>query len=153
MIGWQEWCSLPAIHIPAIKTKIDTGAKTSALHASEIEFFHRDNKSFVRFIVQPLKKVPSIQQHCHAPVIDQRLITNSGGQKESRYIISTPIRLGNLSWEIEIGLTNRNQLIFPMLLGRDALKGKIIVDPGRILCQGKKKISEVRRLYAEFCKK
>ena len=100
LIGWQEWCSLPAIHIPAIKTKIDTGAKTSALHASDIEIFNRQDKTFVRFIVQPLKRALSIQQHCHAPVIDQRFITNSGGQKESRYIICTTLCLGNISWEI-----------------------------------------------------
>jgi ribosomal protein S6--L-glutamate ligase len=147
VVGWQEWCALPAIHIPAIKTKIDTGAKTAALHATDIEIFHRHDKAFVRFIVQPFKKIPAIAQHCQAPLIDQRLITNSGGSKELRAIIMTTIRLGAFSWEIEIGLTNRDLLTFPMLLGRDALKGHNIVDPARILCQGKQKMSAVRKLY------
>lgn len=147
LLGWQEWCALPALRIPAIKTKVDTGAKTAALHASDIELFHKHGESFVRFTIHPLQRIQTIQQHCTAPVVDQRWITNSGGHKELRYIIHTTIRLGALSWEIEISLTNRDPMVFRMLLGRNALKGHSIVDPGKILCQGRLKKSDIRKLY------
>ncbi len=147
LLGWQEWCALPTLRIPAIKAKVDTGAKTAALHASDIELFHRHSQSFVRFTIHPLPQIQTIQQRCTAPVVDQRLIRNSGGHKEMRYIIHTMIHLGTLSWDIEISLTNRDPMVFRMLLGRDALKGHSIVDPARILCQGKMKRSDIRKLY------
>lgn len=147
LLGWQEWCALPKLRIPAIKTKMDTGAKTAALHASEIEPFHRQGQSFVRFNVHPLQRNHLLQQHCTAPIVDQRLITNSGGHKELRYIIHTRIHLGTLAWDIEVSLTNRDPMVFRMLLGREALKGHSIIDPAKILCQGKMKNVDLRKLY------
>jgi ribosomal protein S6--L-glutamate ligase len=146
-IGWREWCALPKLHIPAIKVKIDTGAKTSALHAWDLATFHRQGELFVQFIVHPLQHDITLTRSCVARVIDQRTITSSSGQKELRYIIATPVLLGEMTWEIEISLTNRDSLSFRMLLGRDALKNHVIVDPGKTMQQGKLTKRSVRALY------
>lgn len=147
-VGWQEWCALPKLHLPAIKAKIDTGAKTSALHAWDVKYFHRQGEAFVHFIVHPLQRNLAITQACTARVVDQRVITSSTGQKELRYIISTPIVLGRMTWEIEISLTNRDSMAFRMLLGRDALKGHAIINPGRMLYQGRLSKKTLKTLYA-----
>lgn len=152
LIGWQEWCALPKHHIPAIKAKIDTGAKTSALHASDIRPFHRHGALFVHFIVHPLQRSTKFAQPCTALVVDQRNVKNSGGHKELRYVIHTSITLGQMTWDIEITLTNRDPMVFRMLLGRDALKGHSIVDPGKSLCQGKLNIKQLKNLYARINK-
>jgi ribosomal protein S6--L-glutamate ligase len=147
IIGWQEWCALPTLHIPAIKAKIDTGAKTSALHAWEIRPFQRQGESLVHFVVHPIQRNTHITLTCTAPVVDQRYIMNSGGDRELRYIIKTYLTMGNFSWEIELSLTNRDSMAFRMLLGRDALKGHSFVDPGKILTMGEFTKKEVRKLY------
>ena len=146
-VGWQEWCALPKLHIPAIKTKIDTGAKTSALHAWDIYTLHRHGILYVHFTVHPLQRNIRLSRSCTAKVIDQRIIMNSAGHKEERYVIKTPIVLGERIWEIEITLTNRDAMSFRMLLGRDALKGHALVDPGKTLCLGKLPKPHLRLLY------
>lgn len=152
LVGWQEWCALQKLHIPAIKAKIDTGAKTSALHASDIRPFHRHGVRYVHFIVHPLQRSEKFAQHCTALVVDQRTVKNSGGHKELRYVIHTPITLGQMTWDIEITLTNRDPMIFRMLLGRDALKGHSVVDPGRKVCQGKPGSKQLHALYLHLQK-
>ena len=147
IIGWQEWCALPKFHIPAIKCKIDTGAKTSALHADEIELFTRHGEHYVHFVVHPLQQQKRVEVRCTAKVIDERIIMNSGGKKEPRYVISTPIVLGHLTWHIDVSLTNRDPMTFRMLLGRDALSNLFVIDPHKILCQGKMGPQELKRLY------
>lgn len=147
LIGWQEWCALPKLHLAAIKAKIDTGAKTSALHAADIKPFHRQGELFVHFKVHPLQGNNYLEVDCHAPVIDHRVIMNSGGHKELRYVIRTDILLGNLKWDIDISLTNREPLAFRMLLGRDALKHDFLIEPGRKLYQGKHSKRQIRSLY------
>lgn len=147
VIGWQEWCALPKLHVPAIKAKIDTGAKTSALHAADIRPFHRHSQLYVHFLVHPLQRDQHIEIPCTALVIDQRNVKNSGGQIELRYVIHTQITLGQVTWEIEITLTNRDPMVFRMLLGRDALKGHSIIDPGKTLCQGKINPKEIHKFY------
>lgn len=147
LIGCQEWCALPKLHLPAIKAKVDTGAKTSALHASDIKPFHRQGELFVHFMVHPLQRNTLKEQLCTALVIDQRLVMNTGGQKEQRYVILTTIELGGLSWEIEVSLTNRESLAFRMLLGRDALKGHSLINPGRTFIQGRFTPTQLKALY------
>ncbi|MDB6096772.1 MAG: ribosomal protein S6--L-glutamate ligase [Francisellaceae bacterium] len=149
LIGWQEWCSLPKLHLPAIKAKIDTGAKTSALHAHEIKPFHRQGNLYVHFIIHPLQQNIQIERFCTAEVIDERMIMNSGGHKEKRYVIQTPITLGDLTWDIEITLTNRAPLSFRMLLGRRAIHQHALIDPGRILCQGKIPSRKIKEFYQQ----
>lgn len=147
LIGWQEWCALQELGIPAIKAKIDTGAKTSALHASAITTYHRNHRLYVEFIVHPLQKNQQFNCVCQALVIDQRHIMSSNGIKEHRYIIRTLITLGNLTWEIDISLSNRDPMRFRMLLGRDAIRKHTIIDPMYTLCQGKITRKQLKKYY------
>ena len=126
-VGWREWASLPELDIEAIKVKVDTGARTSALHAFQVESFMRDGQEWVRFSIHPSQGQDQVS-HCEAPVLDRRVVTDSGGHKEERPVICTDIELGGRRWPIEITLTDRENMIFRMLLGRTAM-GEIIVDP------------------------
>ncbi len=123
IIGWREWLALPELLIPAIKAKVDTGARTSALHAYFVEPFARDGVQMVRFGVHPLQKRLDLEIICEAPVKDYRSVSDSGGHKEMRYVIETTMQLGTLSRTIEMTLTNRDNMKFRMLLGRTALAG------------------------------
>jgi len=150
-VGWQEWCALPKLHLPAVKAKIDTGAKTSTLHAWDIHTSYRQGELYVHFSVHPLQRNVRLMRLCTAKVIDQRIIISSSGQKELRYIITTPLLLGlreQIAWEIEVSLTNRAAMSFRMLLGRDALGHRVLVYPGKILQQGKLTQRQLRALYA-----
>lgn len=129
-MGWREWVSLPELGIDGIKAKIDTGARTSALHAFRIRRFTRDGRSFVRFYVHPLQRHRHPEIFCEAPLIDERIITSSSGQSGNRYVIETHLHMGQSGWPIEITLTNRDEMGFRMLLGRQALRHRLLVDPG-----------------------
>jgi len=129
-VGWREWCSLPELSLKKIKVKIDTGAKTSCLHAFNVEPFIKNDQRWVRFGIHPKQRSIKTEIFCEAKVIDQRNVTDSGGHTEKRYVISTQIILGAEQWPIEITLTNRDNMRFRMLLGRTAMKNKIIVNPG-----------------------
>lgn len=147
LVGWQEWCALPQHGLPAIKAKIDTGAKTSALHAFQIEPFKRQQQDYVRFIVHPLQHTNQHQKPCVAQVIDQRHVMSSNGHREWRYVIKTPLTLGEDTWDIELTLSNRDPLTFRLLLGREALNGRVLIDPKTILCQGRLLPSALHALY------
>lgn len=128
IIGWREWVSFPAIGIEKIKAKIDTGARTSALHAFNIEEYYTDSQQKVRFKIHPLQKNNDFIVICEANVIDMRLVTDSGGHCEKRFVIETPITIGNNTFPIEVTLTDRDTMRFRMLLGRKALENRFIVD-------------------------
>ena len=136
-VGWREWVALPGLQIPAIKAKIDTGARTSALHAFDLEPMEVDGERQVRFAIHPLQRRTDVTVICVAKVVDQRTVTNSGGQSEDRYVIETPVRIGAAEWTIEITLTNRREMKFRMLLGRTAMRKRILVDPGRSYQMGR----------------
>ncbi len=143
IIGWEEWCELPDLGLPAIKAKIDTGAKTSAIHAFDIETFTEDGNKFVRFKIHPIQGSRRIKRECVAPLIDQRTITSSNGEREKRYVILTPIIMGSLRIKAELTLTSRHKMRFRMLLGREALrKAKLVVDPSKTFLLGKTKSPE-----------
>ncbi len=128
-VGWREWVSLPDLGVPAIKVKLDTGARTSSLHAFAIEPFRSGGRLKVHFGVHPLQRREDIKVFGSAEVVDQRYVVDSGGHREMRYVIQTPIRMGQRSWDIEISLTNRDIMRFRMLLGRTAMQGRLLVDP------------------------
>jgi len=134
VIGWREWVELPALGIGRIKAKIDTGARTSAIHAFDIEVSQKAGQDWVRFAIHPYQKNDTEIHTCTCPVRDIRVITNSGGTREKRVVIETQLTIGDLSWPIEMTLTNRDEMGFRMLLGRTAMKGRFLVDPGRSFC-------------------
>ncbi len=139
IIGWREWVSLPELGIERIKVKVDTGARTSAIHAFEVEEFFDAGVKMVRFSLHPLQKRNDIVQTCVAPVVDERMVSDSGGHREKRYVIRSQILLGEHQWPIEITLTNRDTMLFRMLLGRTALAGKFLIQPESSYLFGKPK--------------
>ena len=131
IIGWREWVSFPDLGIDKIKAKVDTGARTSALHAFNIEEFNVNGKQMVRFKIHPLQKDNDFIVICEAAVIDVREVTDSGGHCEKRFVIETFITIGNDTFSIEATLTDRDTMKFRMLLGRTALENNFIVDSSK----------------------
>lgn len=147
IIGWEEWCRLPDLDLPAVKAKIDTGAKTSALHAFDIETFHEGGLHYVRFSVHPLQKRQKIVRVCKAPLVEERVVVSSNGEYERRPVIMTTIACGPALIETEITLTSRHKMAFRMLLGRTALKqAGFLVDPAKSFLQGR--LEDVKALYS-----
>ena len=130
-LGWREWLALPEFGIDYIKAKIDTGARTSALHAFYLEPFERDGKAWIRFGIHPRQGTSDEVVHCEAPVVDRRTVTDSGGHREERFVIQTLVGLGDQQVNVEITLTDRENMRFRMLLGRTAMRPHYLVDPGR----------------------
>ena len=129
ILGWEEWLSLPDLGLPAIKAKVDPGARTSALHAFQIEPFGPATAPMVRFGIHPIPGREDIEIYCSAPVIDRREVTSSNGEKESRYVIRSRVKIADRSWSIELTLTNRESMSYRMLLGRQAIQEEMLVEP------------------------
>ncbi len=136
IIGWREWTSLPALGLIAIKGKVDTGAKTSSLHAFDIALEKKGTKTYVNFKVHPIQGDFTVVINCRAPLVDIRSVTDSGGHKEDRYVIRTTLVLGNIKKKIELTLSNRETMRFRMLIGRAALK-QFYIDPSQSYLTGK----------------
>lgn len=138
-VGWREWVGLPDLGLKAIKAKVDTGARTSALHAFAIRPFVENGQQRLEFQMHPRQLRTDTVVTCFANVIDQRMVTDSGGHKEERWVIETSVTLGPHTWPIEMTLTSRDDMRFRMLLGRNALKGRALVDSNRSYVVGKRK--------------
>lgn len=139
LLGWREWVAFPELGLPMIKAKIDTGARTSCLHAFEIFEFQNDNDDWVRFSVHPFQNNTKDVVICESPVHDRRLVTDSGGHCEERYVIKSRIKIGAWEDDVEITLTARDSMKFRVLLGRTAMKqGKMLVNPALSYQQGKR---------------
>ncbi|HSW92805.1 MAG TPA: ATP-dependent zinc protease [Gammaproteobacteria bacterium] len=130
-IGWREWVTLPELKIENIKAKIDTGARTSALHAFALRPFTEQGRDRVAFDIHPVQNNIDVVMTCVADIIDRRWVTDSGGHSEERFVICTPMTLGDQTWPIEITLTERDSMLFRMLLGRSAIRKRFVVNPGR----------------------
>lgn len=138
-IGWREWIALPELGLPAIKTKVDSGARTSALHAFDIERFQAEGRDRVRFKTHPLQYKYIPVNECEAALLDVRSVTSSSGQTEVRHVIETTLKIGDVLWPIELTLTNRTNMRFRMLLGRHAMKHRAVLNPGHSYLTGTRK--------------
>lgn len=131
-IGWREWLALPELGIDMIKAKVDTGARTSALHAFEVQ--PSADGSTVRFAMHPKQRETDTVIWCESAVVDRRLVRDSGGHEEERFVIGTNILLGSACYAVEVTLTDRDSMGFRMLLGRTALSGRYLVNSARSYC-------------------
>lgn len=138
LIGWRESLALPTLGIDKINAKIDTGARTSALHAFQIKIYHEfdrtapfHDRDMVKFRVHPIQRDTHSTIECIAPLLEYRHVTNSGGHTQLRPVIESTVKLGDYQWTIELTLTNRDAMGFRMLLGRQAVKNRFLVDSGK----------------------
>ncbi|MEM8770851.1 MAG: RimK/LysX family protein [Pseudomonadota bacterium] len=130
LIGWREWASFPDLGVNRINAKIDTGAKSSAIHAFRIREIELDGAAGVEFFLHPRQRRKTPEIFCRTPLIDKRTIRSSNGQEEERFVIRTRLSMGKKIWKIDLTLTNRDAMGFRLLIGRDALRRKFNIDPG-----------------------
>lgn len=137
LVGWREVLALPDLGLESIKAKIDTGARTSCLHAFSVSEFTRDNHQWVRFGIHPKQSNTVDERWCEAKILDKRKVTDSGGHSEMRFVILSDVQLGEHRWPVELTLTDRDSMKFRMLLGRTALAGNYLVDSAASYLQSK----------------
>ena len=147
ILGSEEWCSFPEIGIPTIKARVDSGAKTSALHAINIAPFIKNEANWVRFDINPIQNNLKTVIHCEAALVDKRIVKSSSGFREQRYVIRTNLKIGDSMWPIEMTLTNRDSMGFRMLLGREAMSGRVLVDPEEKYLLGQPTTESLKELY------
>jgi len=136
-IGWREWAELPSLCDRRILAKIDTGAKTSAIHAYRIREVEIDGRAHVEFRLHPVQKRRQPEIRCVAPVHDKRVFRSSNGAEQERIVIVAKLRLGGRERLIELSLANRDDMGFRLLIGRDALRKNVIIHPARSFLLGR----------------
>ncbi|MDA1353743.1 MAG: 30S ribosomal protein S6--L-glutamate ligase [bacterium] len=152
IIGSEEWCKLGKLGIPAIKARVDSGAKTSTIHAYNIRPYQKDAVKWVSFEIHPLQNDRKTIIRCDAKVVDRRDIKSSSGAVERRYVIKTLLTMGKFRWDVELTLTNRDSMGYRMLLGREAMKGRLIVDPAEKFIMGGLNKEAIKKLYVNINK-
>jgi len=152
ILGSEEWCTLPELGIPSIKARVDSGAKTSALHAINIAPFKKEGQNWVKFDINPIQNNVKTIIHCEALLVDKRVVKSSSGFREQRYVIQTTLDIGNSKWVIEMTLTNRDSMGFRMLLGREAMSGRVLVDPEQQYLLGQPSIDNLKEVYKNASK-
>jgi len=152
ILGSEEWCTLPELGIPSIKARVDSGAKTSALHAKNIAPFIKDDQNWVKFDINPIQNNVKTIIHCEAPLVDKRVVKSSSGFREQRYVIQTSLEIGDSKWVIEMTLTNRDSMGFRMLLGREAMSGRVLVDPEQQYLLGQTTTDNLKEVYKNAVK-
>lgn len=131
LIGWREWIALPDLGVDAVKAKVDTGARTSSLHGFHVEEFQRGDQTWVRFEIHPYQRDSKTTIYTEAPLLEHRRVTSSTGHATMRPVVLTTARLSGIQWQIELTLTRRDAMGFRMLLGREAVRGRFVIDPGQ----------------------
>lgn len=147
IVGNAEWCALPDLAIPAIRARIDSGAKTSSIHAFNIKQFTRNDASWLSFEVHPIKNDNDTIVLCEAEHVDKREVKSSNGTTEKRFVIKTPFSINDQTWDIELTLTNRDAMGFRMLLGREAMGDRILIDPATRSKHGKVTNKQLKKHY------
>jgi ribosomal protein S6--L-glutamate ligase len=147
ILGSEEWCTFPELGIPTIKARVDSGAKTSALHAINIAPFIKNDTNWVKFDINPIQNNLKTVIHCEARLVDKRIVKSSSGFREQRYVIQTNLEIGASKWPIEMTLTNRDSMGFRMLLGREAMSGRVLVDPEQKYLLGQPSSDSLKELY------
>ena len=145
VIGWREWVGLPDLGIKAIKAKVDTGARSSSLHAFDLEEFERDDEKWVRFKIHPVQRKNEKVVEAEAKVLEYRSVRSSSGNAAMRPVIVSNVTLLGLSWPVELTLANRDEMGFRMLLGREAFRRRFVVDAGKSYYGGKPKRKKKRK--------
>jgi len=138
VLGWREWVALPDFKVGKIKAKIDTGARTSSLHAFDLKKFQKGGQAWVKFSVHPLQRNIKEEISIKAKMIEERRVRSSNGQLSLRPVVRTTLKVGDQESPIELTLTNRDEMGFRMLLGREAMRGRFVVNPGRSYLADKK---------------
>ncbi|KZZ14358.1 alpha-L-glutamate ligase [Oleiphilus sp. HI0130] len=146
-IGSEEWCAFSELGLPAVKARVDSGAKTSSIHAFNIHTFRRDNEKWVSFEIHPIQNSRRTVIRCERPIVDRRAVKSSSGVAETRYVILTPMTLGDETWDVELTLANRDSMGYRMLLGREAMKGRVLIDPNESFLLGGHTKKQVEKLY------
>ena len=147
IVGSEEWCSFPVLGIPTIKARVDSGAKTSAMHAINIAPFIKNEENWVKFDINPIQNNNKTVIHCESKLVDKRIVKSSSGFREQRYVIGVELEIGGKKWTIEITLTNRDSMGFRMLLGREAMSGRVLVDPEEKYLLGQPTNENLKELY------
>ena len=145
VIGWREWVELPELGIGKIKAKVDTGARSSCLHAFDVSSFEQGGRTYVRFKVHPWQRNSKEVIETEALVLEYRSVRSSSGKATFRPVIVTPVEILGQMWPIELTLANRDEMGFRMLLGREAIRGRLVVDAGSSYYGGKPRTKQKRR--------
>lgn len=147
IVGREEWCQFPSLGLPLIKARVDSGARTSSLHAFNMQTYKKSGDQWISFDIHPIQSNRKVVIRCEAAVVDRRVVKSSSGNSERRYVIKVPVILGPNEWDIEVTLTNRDTMGFRMLLGREAMNGRMLVDPQSIFLQGEYDERDVQSTY------